>query len=405
MYNPSIFKLPKSSFEELEKNVNPQSSKLISSENINLPLMSLAFHTFITRTKNGMNITKNIESDNKFYYIVEPFSYNIPDYKESLESLSLEYFNIKKFDFKMSRNFYKPWEMILFFNLIDFKTLNCLCFSNESNVIVSSISRLRDKLKLNNKKDEYLEVNDMNSLNNMCKKISKSEDYISLLYLDSIFKWTDNIAQEGESYSIIISELIAILTLLNKNGNLIIKIYETFTKLSVKLIYIISSLFEDAYIYKPYFSMLSDTERYLVCKNFKFDQKKDKKKISNMIKLFTDIESKISDKLYIEDIYPLFTVPTDYHNMFRFINIKLSNVMQITINEIIKYIKGNNYYGKEYHTFRENEITSTKWWVSTFFKADKIFDNAKDELNKLLLLTLKKNEMEYGMFMENIIKN
>jgi hypothetical protein len=393
MFNPRIFKLIPSDFEDI---IDNEKNPILLNDFINLPAMSLGFNTFINRTKNGMNITKKIESNNKFYNIVEPFNYNIPDYKESLESLTTDYLNIKANS--ITRDLYISWEILSFFDLIDFKTLNCLCFSEESSSIISSITKYREKNKSNNKKDNYLEANDKSSLENITKKISKSEDYISLLYLDSPFKWTNSDSQEGESYPIIISELITLLSVLNKNGNLIIKIYESFTKLSVKLIYIISSFFAESYVYKPFFSMACNTDRYLICNNFKLDQKKDKKKLTNIIKLFIDIESKITNKLYVEDIFPTFVVPPKYYNMLRFVNIKISNIQQITINDIIKYIKGNNYYGKEYHTYRDNQIASTKWWYAEFFKME-----VKDELNKLLSLTLKKNDIEYNIFIENII--
>jgi hypothetical protein len=393
MFHPLIFKLNSNKIDDFDKDKNP----IILNDFINLPAMSLGFHTFINRTKNSMNITKNIEVGNNMQSInniVEPFNYVIPDYKESLESLTSTFLNIKINN--MTRDFYISWEILSFFDLVDFKTLNCLCFSENAESILLSITKYREKNKLNNKKDNYKEVNEINNYLNISKKISKSEDYVSLLYLDSPYKWTNSDSQEGESYPTIIREIFGLLLVLNKNGNLIIKIYESFTKLSVKLIYIITSFFEESYIYKPFFSTASTTDRYLICKNFKLDQKKDKKKLNNIIELFSDIESKLTNKLYVEDIFSSMEISSKYYNMFRFINIKISNIQQITINEIIKYIKGNNYYGKEYHAYRDNQITSTKWWYSTFFKIE-------DELTKLLTQTLKKNDMEYNIFIENII--
>ena len=37
------------------------------------------------------------------------------------------------------------------------------------------------------------------------------------------------------------------------------------------------------------------------------------------------------------------------------------------INNIVTYIKDNNYFGDKYHSYRENQIKATEWWVETFF--------------------------------------
>ena len=49
----------------------------------------------------------------------------------------------------------------------------------------------------------------------------------------------------------------------------------------------------------------------------------------------------------------------------------IANDQQIMINKIITYIDGNNYYGDEYHTYKNKSIDATKWWNDTFF-VDKI---------------------------------
>ena len=48
-----------------------------------------------------------------------------------------------------------------------------------------------------------------------------------------------------------------------------------------------------------------------------------------------------------------------------------ANTKQIMINKIITYIDGNNYYGDEYHAYKNKSIDATKWWNDTFF-VDKI---------------------------------
>jgi hypothetical protein len=65
-------------------NDNDISYKLVN--NINLPLHSLGYNYYLSRTKNSMSITKNFESNNEFYYVVNPFEVNIHIIKDNLVS-------------------------------------------------------------------------------------------------------------------------------------------------------------------------------------------------------------------------------------------------------------------------------------------------------------------------------
>ena len=81
-------------------------------------------------------------------------------------------------------------------------------------------------------------------------------------------------------------------------------------------------------------------------------------------------------------------------NVFKFINIKIVNNQQILINEIVKYIKENNYFGDKYHTYRNNQIESTKWWFNTFYE---------DNLNKIIEETIERNNLEIEKFSSVLI--
>ena len=53
------------------------------------------------------------------------------------------------------------------------------------------------------------------------------------------------------------------------NGHFIMKIFDIFTKTTVDIIYILSSLYKQVFIVKPYTSRLANSEKYIVCKYFK----------------------------------------------------------------------------------------------------------------------------------------
>ena len=183
------------------------------------------------------------------------------------------------------------------------------------------------------------------------------------------------------------------------NGVFIFKIYDTFTILTIKLIYIISNFYQDIYIYKPYFSRPSDCEKYVICKKFK-----NNKNLENIIIIFENIllEYNKNQNKFIFDILPSFIIDEDYINKFKFINIKISNLQQIMVNDIISYIKANNYFGENYHKYRERQIEANAWWLHNLFPPISLFEKNKEDLMKLLITNAEKNELEYKNFVELI---
>ena len=52
-------------------------------------------------------------------------------------------------------------------------------------------------------------------------------------------------------------------------GTQIIKIFDTFTPLTIKLLYLVSTLYNNVYIYKPLTSRPANSEKYIIAKGFK----------------------------------------------------------------------------------------------------------------------------------------
>ena len=49
----------------------------------------------------------------------------------------------------------------------------------------------------------------------------------------------------------------------------------------------------------------------------------------------------------------------------------LSAQEHMNINKIIGYKNGKNYFGEQYHKFRDDQINANKWWETTFIKDNK----------------------------------
>ena len=365
MTQPFVFKLP---IIELDnKSLNDQ---LIYSELITYPLFALGFHSFIHRTRNAMNITKTIQSKTDFYYVVNPFENKILNYEDDLNNSTKLYFKTKD---EYTNDFNKLWEILFVFDIL------------KENIYINGNKELQECIELFRDKTGSIKT-----------KILKDFKYCDLYISNQKTQIEDENYIEQASYNSLLKQIIDILSNLNNKGNVILQIYDTFTIPTIKMMYILQSCFEEAYIYKPYTSRNSESEKYLVLKKFKSN--------NNIIKTLENANKNMKKNKYLADIFPELIIPKEYLNVIKFINIKLVNYQQIIINDIIKYIKENNYFGNKYHEYRDKQIECTKWWIKNFYPPSvNLYEKNKDDLDKLYKTSQEKLKSELEKFTESII--
>ncbi len=449
-YKPFIFELPNGSSSILKKEKADESDIVISNI-ISYPLVSLGYHSFLHRTKNAMEITRNLETKNKFYYVVNPFEHKINDYKEDMTEVTKKYFNMSKEDPNiMSRAFYKMWEIIYYFDLASEKNMTYAALAEGPGSFLQAVLKFREKFGFDMKQDKYFgvtihpengrniemgkqfmnyykkrypdllnihktyprekamkyksrsngDLTEVKTISLFKKEIAKTKKYADLVTADGGFDWDDENYQEQEAYMLVLGEIIGALRVQNKNGNFVLKIFETFTMTSLKMIYLLSSFYEKVYICKPMFSRESNSEKYVVCKGFKYDQKKDKTKLENRISQLEFILENMRTDQFLQDIFPNLILPEDYIKMFQFMNINIANKQQIMINKIVTYIKENNYFGDMYHNYRDEQIKATKWWTDTFYTSKYDKNLVKDVDN-----IINYNLQESKQFNKQLVKN
>ena len=141
----------------------------------------------------------------------------------------------------------------------------------------------------------------------------KYKNSIDLITGDGGFDFSINFDnQEQQSIKLIYAQICYALAMQKKNGIFILKIFDSFTKSSLDLIYILCSYYNEVTIIKPYTSRMANSEKYLVCKNFK-----------------------VKDYKFIEYlIYNFDTIISNDNNITNFLNIKLSLYFINKIEEI-----------------------------------------------------------------------
>ena len=389
MYKPYIFKLNQNKDTKLD-------FKVVLSTIPNQSLFSLGYHYYLDRTKNDLiNYTKVIKSENNFYYVMNPFENSISNYDDNLNKLAHIYLNIDK-NTSISNSLYKMWEILFMFDIGSQKECKYLSYDKDNSSFTKAVSYYRSKFGLESKNDKTFNYTTIN-YDKVKKDIGK---FNANLITCNMVSSQPNIYQEQESYKLILSEIIFALKFQEYQGNFVLRIFDTFTHITLKMIYLLTILYEDVYLHKPYYSRPTSSEKYIICKKFKFHQ--DDKNLNIYINGCQNMLDNITSHVF--DILPNLELSQDYLNNFKLSNIKLVNPQQIMINLIITYIKENNYYGDKFQMHRDAQISATKWWSRMFFPPSKnLYESNKEEVSKLIETVINKNNIDQTEFNQHII--
>jgi hypothetical protein len=236
---------------------------------------------------------------------------------------------------------------------------------------------------------------------NKIKKITNLNTTYNLITCNNKLKSDKmDIYEEQKGYKILLEQIIYLLKYQKSNGSAIIRFFDIFTKLTVKLIYILSSCYENVYITKPCYSSELNTDKYLICKNFIYNNT-DPKLLHN-IKILEMCYAQIDDNMYIYDIFTDISLPNEILNLILYSNIKYTNKLLILLNKVIKYLKETNYFGEFYHESRKIQIENTEWWCKTYFPpSDNIYKKTSTDLHKYSDIIINKYEEEVKKFNSN----
>jgi 23S rRNA U2552 (ribose-2'-O)-methylase RlmE/FtsJ len=135
------------------------------------------------------------------------------------------------------------------------------------------------------------------------KKYAKCMDYITG---DGGFDFSSDFNnQEDISFKLILSQIFYALIMQKKGGHFVLKIFDVFKIKSIEVIYLLCNLYENVFIFKPNTSRNANSEKYIICRNYKNNNKRI---ISNIIENFDILINQV------ENIYSLFNI--DFNQLF-----------------------------------------------------------------------------------------
>jgi len=198
---------------------------------------------------------------------------------------------------------------------------------------------------------------DINNLKNLdyIKNITKKNFY--LITADGGFdEGTDFNNKEQLHYHLILNEIYAAITMQQKNGHFILKVFDIMTETSVHLLYLLSKCYQDVYIYKPKTSRPTNSEKYIVCKYFNIDDNLRNIFCSNIKKLSETIKESnikfISFKLFNE-------IPDTFINNIKEVNTELLNIQCSHLENAIE-LSNNTDFLNNYDQILEKSIKHRK---------------------------------------------
>jgi 23S rRNA U2552 (ribose-2'-O)-methylase RlmE/FtsJ len=284
----------------------------------------------------------------------------------------------------LSRSYFKMIEMCGLFDLIKSLPVNCksfhlaegpggfieaLCYLrhnlNDSYVGITLLDKNNNNVPGWKKSNVFLENNpnvyietaadrtgNLMSLENLIYCQKKYKQGIDLVTADGGFDFSiDFNHQEAVSSKLILCQIIFAIAVQKKHGNFLIKFFDTFTSASIDMLYLLSIIYEEVYFVKPNSSRYANSEKYVVCKNFRMED----------------------TKALVENFYPIFEDNNNDHNICEFL---LTRPPYLFVNKIEEL---NAIYGQQ----QLDSIASTLNLIDNN-KSDKIETLKKHNIQKCI---------------------
>ena len=179
--------------------------------------------------------------------------------------------------------------------------------------------------------------------------------------------------QETMAIRLIFTEVIYAIMLQKKGGSFIIKMFDIFLKSSVDILYLLSSMYENIYICKPNTSRIANSERYIVCVNFKYDN------IDHLFnKLYTILKVLDHDNMKSSLMQSILNIqyPYKFKQSIEEINSIIGGQQIDNILTTIRFIENKERRGEKIQQIKDNNVQKCiNWCIKNKIPHHKIQQN------------------------------
>jgi 23S rRNA U2552 (ribose-2'-O)-methylase RlmE/FtsJ len=416
------------------------------------PKYSLGFHHYIHDTKDKMHVIEQFKGKKQVYRVTNPFEEQVDDYNDTINNACNKYFELGKKPKILSRGFYKLWEILMTFDLIplDGNFISAHLAEGPGSFIQATMF-YRELFAKNSKNDKYhavtlhpeAELGHVPPLEEEFIKYYDKEspkrfilhktyskqvaggfddkdngdildpkthvlfggqigEKVDFITADGGFNWKNENTQEQEAFKLILGQIIGAVKLQKKGGSFVCKLFETYTETSVKILQLLTAFYENVYVVKPLMSRPSNSEKYVVCCDFKFAPS-DKLYIASIKQMDELLEKSFKTKKNIFNIFPEFKPSSELLATTTVLNNNIANQQFISINEIVKFIDSQNYYGDAYQLYREMQINASKYWIATYLPSKNKLNEVKKMLFDNINNNIKKNDAKIKELLDKVV--
>lgn len=236
---------------------------------------------------------------------------NIDNIKNDQELDEEGFTLVRKKHSKKNNLNYKIYTMSLNRNYDDYKKYNLPSYNK---------TVINKYVQILNGADNTGDLNNLENVDYIDKNI-KNKFY--LITCDGGFDEGINFNNKEQlHYQLILNEIYSSIKLQKHDGHFILKMFDIFTDTSIHLLYLLSLCYETVHIYKPKTSRPTNSEKYIICKNFRLDESFKKHLIPNLTDLIQTLKLTKTKYTY----FTLFTeIPQDFIDKIKNANSTLLN--------------------------------------------------------------------------------
>lgn len=163
--------------------------------------------------------------------------------------------------------------------------------------------------------------------------------------------------KEQLHYKLIIYELYYGLMLSKVGGSFLIKVFDIFTDLSIEFLYLLSIHYSEVYIYKPYTSRPTNSEKYIICKGFKGINDTMEEYLTSVLKVVDDFD-------FYNNTLSIVDVPLDFYNSAVSCNNKLVDYQCNYLEKALNITE--EIYKKRLVEIRDKKLKRYNEWKKAF---------------------------------------
>ena len=196
--------------------------------------------------------------------------------------------------------------------------------------------------------------------NNFIDCVNRHKNKIDIVTGDGGFDFSNNFNnQECAAFRLIYTQMVYAISMQKYGGTFILKIYDIFLKSTLEILYILSTFYTNIYITKPNTSRYANSEKYLVCTDFRYNNTSYiSQKFHDTLKVLNNIDFK---KYQIKSVINI-PIQLYFINQIEEINAILGQQQVENIVNTIKLINLNEKKSEKIENMKNQNIQKCINW-------------------------------------------